>query len=138
MAVKLPISAAFFPKNIKIWGDTQTILLNESSHVAFAKLNKGGYSSRHSHNVSWNRFFIISGTLRITVYRNNQEENILLNSGECLDIEPGLEHRMAALEYTEIIEMYWTDDNSVVDPKDIIRKDTGGFYGKEEEEQSRG
>lgn len=137
MSVKLPISAAFFPKNVKIWGHTQSIFLNEDAHIAYAELKKGGNSSRHHHRKAWNRFFVVKGILEITVYRNEQEENIRLNKGECIDIEPLLDHRMAAIEDCSIIEMYWTEDSSIVDPGDIERKDTG-FYGKKKEEGGGG
>lgn len=127
MSVKLPIKAAFFPKNIKVWGHTQTILLTEDVHIAIANLNKGGYSSIHSHTDTWNRFFVISGLLEIKVFRNEQEEITQLRPGEALDIEPLLEHQMAALEDTQIIEMYWAENGAVVDPKDIVRRTNGGL-----------
>lgn len=126
MTVKLPIGAAFFPKNVKLWGWTQTLLLTESAHVAYAVLHEGGFSSRHYHDKLWNRFYVVQGTLQVLVYRNNKVEWVELGAGQALDIEPGVEHRMLAVTNCELIEAYWTEYDVDVDPEDIVRKDNGG------------
>ena len=125
MAVKLP-KVPLFGKNCKVWGWTQTISLTPEMHVAFAHLNAGGYSSRHYHESSWNRFYVCSGLLQVTVYRNDKEEVIVIKAGETLDIEPKLAHRMKAVTDCDIIEIYWSN-NEVLDVEDIVRADDGGL-----------
>jgi mannose-6-phosphate isomerase-like protein (cupin superfamily) len=128
MGVNLPLKVPMFPKTHKVWGFTQSIALSDRPmHVAFATLNKGGYSSKHQHENHFNRFYIVSGSLQITIWRNKQE-SIILNTGDCLDVEPGVLHRMKALENTSLVEIYWTEDIDVdLDPSDIIRYDDGGI-----------
>ncbi len=125
--INIPTKMAFFPKNIKVWGWTQSIALNESSHFAIAHLNKGGFSSKHIHEKLYNRFYVISGKLRIIVYRNEREEVIDLSSGEAVDIEPLISHRMEALEDSMICEIYWSESNEPINPTDIVRYDNGNL-----------
>lgn len=117
--------------NGKLWGKTQSLCLSKDYpiHVAVAHLKKGGYSSRHYHEKIWNRFHVISGSLNIISYKNNQEESVIIGPGHTLDCEPKLEHRMVALEDSVIIEMYWPEDlNSDFKWEDIVRFDDGGRY----------
>lgn len=126
MTIKIPAKAAMYGKNIKSWGWTQSVLVTETSHVAVAHINKGGYSSKHLHKNNWNRFVVLSGKLRIDLYRNDKEETIDLISGDVLDVEPGLKHRMTALEDTKLVEIYWSS-NGEFNVEDIERDDNGGL-----------
>jgi mannose-6-phosphate isomerase-like protein (cupin superfamily) len=125
MGVKLP-KVPCFGRNIKLWGWTQTVALSETNHTAVAYLQKGGYSSKHHHKNLWNRFVVVDGTLRITIYRNDREEVTDLHAGDILDVDPGVWHKMAAVTDARIVEIYWPVEG-VLDPEDIVREDNGGI-----------
>lgn len=117
-----------YGKNVKLWGQTQSVLVTDKVHVATAFIKKGGYSSKHLHKNNWNRFVVQSGVLQIDIYRNNKTETIELRAGDVLDVEPNLKHRMTALEDVHLTEIYWSATDEF-DVEDIQRDDTGGVRG---------
>ncbi len=125
MSIKLP-KIPIFGKNIKRWGWTQSVSLTESQHVAVAHIKYGGFSSKHKHNKNWNRFVVLSGKLRIDIYRDDREETIDLIAGDVLDVEPNLWHRMTALSDVHLVEIYWPTEG-LIDAEDIEREDDGGY-----------
>jgi len=125
MSIKIP-KVPLYAKNIKFWGWVQSIAITDAIHVAHAYVKSGGFSSKHKHEVNYNRFHIVSGKLRIDIYRNDNEETVDLVSGDTLDIEPQVWHRMTALEDTHVIEIYWATDGQSINAEDIVREDNGG------------
>jgi mannose-6-phosphate isomerase-like protein (cupin superfamily) len=125
MSVRLP-KVPCFGKNVKLWGWTQTVALTESNHTAVATLIAGGFSSKHYHTNLWNRFVVVEGKMKITVYRSDREEVTELGPGDILDVEPNLWHRMTAITDVKLIEIYWPVEG-VLDPEDIVREDSGGI-----------
>jgi mannose-6-phosphate isomerase-like protein (cupin superfamily) len=126
VTIRIP-KVPLFGKNIKVWGWTQTVALSDTLHVAYASINEGGYSSKHYHENNYNRFYVISGKLRIDIYRNNKEEFVDLVAGETVDVEPAVWHRMTALEPVRVIEIYWPTNDQPINPEDIVREDNGGL-----------
>lgn len=129
MSIKIP-KVVMFGKQIKIWGWTITTALTDKIHVALAYLKKGGYSSKHYHETLANRFVVISGKLRIYIWRDKIEESIDLREGDILDIEAGVIHKMEALEETYINEIYWSSED-ILNAEDIVREDSGGIKNLE-------
>jgi mannose-6-phosphate isomerase-like protein (cupin superfamily) len=125
MSIKIP-KIPMFGKQIKIWGWTTTIALNSTMHIALAYLKSGGYSSKHYHKTLDNRFVVISGRLRVYIWRDNVEEFVDLQDGDVLDVEAGVLHRMMALEDTYINEIYWSNEEHL-NAEDIFRLDKGGI-----------
>jgi len=113
----------------KFWGSTRCFFENSSSEIHYIEANKGGFCSRHYHKNKWNRFIILEGQLKITIYKNGGEDITVIKDGMFSDVPPEVEHRFEALEDTKALEVYWTDE---LDPKDIVRIDTGGASIDEE------
>lgn len=111
----------------KVWGQTQSLFYNPTCEVHLLAGKKGGYCSKHHHVNKWNRFFVISGQIKVTIYReetSGYEDVIIVGAGQFTDVKPGLKHRFEVLEDCQCIEIYWTND---LDPVDIVREDNGGI-----------
>jgi mannose-6-phosphate isomerase-like protein (cupin superfamily) len=130
MTVKLA-NRPMFGIQHKVWGWTQCLYLSEKEEIARAYMNKDWQCSRHCHKYKWNRFNVINGELEIIVYRNDREESIILKSGQTLDVEPGIYHRMISKTNVDLIEIYWVLEG-ILDPSDIVRVDNGSQVIKEE------
>ncbi len=119
-----------YGKQIKVWGWTQSVAISDIPlHVAYASINEGGYSSKHYHQDLTNRFIVISGKLRIDIWRNDKEETVDLHAGDIVDIEAGVPHRMTAITYVQLIEIYWSNKPEL-NAEDIVREDNGGIKDK--------
>jgi len=108
----------------KFWGSTRCFFENATSEVHYIEANKGGYCSRHYHKDKWNRFIVLEGELRVTIYKESNEDVTILTNGMFSDVPPGVEHRFEAIKDTKALEVYWTNP---LDPGDIVRRDTGGM-----------
>ena len=80
--------------------------------------------SRHHHENKWNRFIVLEGKLKITIYKGDRSDETILTEGMFSDVPPEIDHRFEALEDTKALEVYWVDG---LDPTDIVRKDSGGI-----------
>jgi len=113
-------------KRGKIWGNTSTLFDKNNVEIARIEVNKGGYCSKHIHKYKYNLFFIESGSLEVTIYRNDAdtilEDVTVLKSGDSTYVEPGVYHMFRALEDTVAYEIYWVE----LDPNDIVRESVGG------------
>jgi len=107
----------------KIWGTTQCIYTDAYCEVHYLQINVGGYCSKHKHEKKWNRFFVIKGKLKITVYQDHCEDVTILTSDMFTDIPDNVYHRFEALEDTLCNEIYWVDK---INSNDIVREDHGG------------
>lgn len=125
MAVFTP-SVPTYPIQHKYWGWTQHIYLDKHTEIARAHIVTGGFCSKHLHENKTNRFHIINGILEIIVYRNNNEEKVVLYPGMTLDIPSKIIHRMVCIENCDFIEIYWPDNDKILDSLDIVRYDNGG------------
>jgi len=103
----------------KIWGTTKRVFAHNSTDAHVIHIKKGGYCSFHSHKSKWNRFVVISGSLKI----KQEPANItIIGPGEVHDVPPGVRHLFEAVEETIVLEFYWVD----LDPEDIDRQGTVG------------
>lgn len=108
----------------KFWGQTQCIFEGPFSEVHFAKALKGGYCSEHLHNAKWNRFFVISGKLKVTVFKEDGNEETQISEGQFTDVPPNLWHQFECQEDCLFIEIYWID---ALNSQDIDRRSCGGL-----------
>lgn len=108
----------------KFWGYTQCIFVGDTSETHYLSINKGGYCSEHKHSYKWNRFFLVSGRLKVIIYKNNGEDETILEPGHFTDVPPGEYHKFEALEDSQCLEVYWTNS---LDIHDIQRKNIGGM-----------
>lgn len=111
-------------KQGKYWGETTKIYTGENCEVHYLNIKAGGFCSIHLHQTKWNRFYVISGTLKISIFRDGDKEEVYLSDGEITDIPPGVQHQFFAPNNCRCLEVYWTD---ALDPNDITRFSVGGI-----------
>lgn len=111
----------------KVWGKTSPLFNKNNVEIHFAEIKKGGYCSKHTHKYKFNRFIVLKGKLKVTIWKDYgndsqlEDVSILDNSQECT-VNPGDFHKFEALENTTLLEIYWVELNK----DDIIRLDHGG------------
>jgi quercetin dioxygenase-like cupin family protein len=112
-------------KTGKIWGKTQEIFKNFNFEVHNISIRKGGYCSKHKHVFKYNMFFVISGRLKIKVWKNDYKvcDETILEKGEKTVVGPGEYHQFEALDRTKALEIYYPESIQ----KDIIRESKGGI-----------
>lgn len=108
-------------KQGKIWGVTEELFNSGTVSVNHLKIKAGGYCSEHRHYKKSNLFFIISGNLKIEIWRNGAKDETVLWPGEHTVVEPGVWHRFKALTDVECLEIY-----EVRLSEDIDRRTEGG------------
>lgn len=113
----------------KVWGETSPIFTHNNIELHYVKINAGGYCSKHLHKHKYNRFTMIRGKLKVTIwneYANETLEDVsIISAGQECTVPPGKYHRFEALENCELLEIYWVD----LDCNDIVRADHGGMQG---------
>jgi mannose-6-phosphate isomerase-like protein (cupin superfamily) len=108
----------------KFWGTTQCVYAGPYAEAHYLVINKGGYCSKHEHVYKWNRFFLISGKLKVIIYRKDDKEDCtILEAGHFTDVPPGSYHKFEALEDCVCLEIYWVEN---IDIHDIERLTIGG------------
>lgn len=107
----------------KTWGYTTEFFRNAMVSAHHLEINKGGYCSEHIHKYKYNLFYIISGRLKITIWRENDVGDVtILTAGQVSAIPPDFYHKFEGLEKTECVEVYQV---LLIDP-DIKRRTQGG------------
>jgi mannose-6-phosphate isomerase-like protein (cupin superfamily) len=118
-------------KQGKVWGETSPLFSHNNVELHYAKINKGGYCSKHCHKHKSNRFIVLSGALKVTIWNEYCDETLedvsILGAGEECTVPPGKYHQFEALENCVILEVYWVD----LDQNDIVRKNHGGMAKNE-------
>jgi mannose-6-phosphate isomerase-like protein (cupin superfamily) len=115
----IPIS----PVQGKRWGSTQSIFCLNGIDVNRLLPLARGFCSEHCHACKFSRFFVLRGKMKITIFRDDLLDEIVLNPNMCTDVPPGVWHKFEALEDSDVIEIYWV----VLDDNDIERRTTGGI-----------
>jgi len=108
----------------KVWGSTEMPFALNGTESHCIRIKQGGYCSNHSHKTKWNRFFVISGKLKIVqCFDSGVDRDItIMVQGDVTDVPPGVRHTFEALEPTLAMEFYW----SPLDSDDIDRRGTVG------------
>lgn len=111
----------------KIWGSTQCIFYNNNVEVHRISAHKGGYCSIHEHTSKYNLFYLESGKLKVTIFRNENKEanptdSTILTPGMSSIVVPGEKHMFEALDDSVAYEIYWVE----LDTNDIMRYEEGG------------
>ena len=108
----------------KVWGKTMELFNKNNVEIHRIEAKKQGFCSEHKHEHKHNAFFVESGKLLVTVWKNDYsliDETVIAN-GEMTIVKPGEFHKFEALENTVAYEIYWTELSS----SDIVRKNCGG------------
>lgn len=115
-------------KQGKVWGETSDIFNKNNVEIHVIHIKKGGYCSKHLHKYKFNRFVMLSGKLKISVWKEYKdgstlEDVTIINQGEQCTVSPNEYHRFEALEDCTALEIYWCE----LSGSDIVRLDTGGI-----------
>ena len=110
----------------KVWGNTSPIFERNNVEVHYLNINQGGFCSTHQHRFKYNKFIVMSGTLKVTVTKDyqysTQDDITILGEGQEMTVSPGEDHSFEALEDCVVLEIYWVELNA----SDIVRKNHGG------------
>lgn len=111
----------------KVWGITTPLFNKNNVELHIIKIKKGGFCSKHLHKHKYNRFIVLEGQLKISIWKDYGTEtledvSILDHSQECT-VSPGDFHKFEALEDTTALEIYWVE----LSTNDIARLDHGGI-----------
>jgi len=110
-------------KQGKIWGFTAEFFRNSIVSAHHLSIKKGKFCSEHFHKHKYNLFYVISGELEITIWRDKSLKDItIVYEGQTTAIPPGFYHKFRALTDVECIEIYQV---LLIEP-DIERRTVGG------------
>ena len=109
----------------KTWGTVLSLL--EDPRLVLHRLEvQSGFSSLHAHQWQWNRFYVRSGRIRVSVSARGGWVYSELGPGSTLDIPPRTLHRFMVLQPGVVWEVYWPERGERASATDIIRVDLGG------------
>mgnify|MGYP003130629938 CR=1 FL=1 len=100
----------------KVWGETRPLFCKNNVEIHRIEAKEGRYCSKHKHEYKYNAFFVESGCLKITAWKNDYD---LVDETTC---PPQEDHMFTAMEDTVAFEIYWTE----LSEKDIVRENCGG------------
>ena len=106
----------------KVWGTTAEIFRENGCSVHLLNINQGGFCSEHCHQAKRNCFFVLSGTLEVTIYRHGLVDTVILTAGNSTAVDPGLYHKFAAKTRCRALEFY----SVILSESDIKRRSHGG------------
>ena len=108
----------------KKWGYTTEFFRNALFSAHHLEINLGGYCSEHRHKHKYNSFYVISGELELTIWRDKKMKDVtVVTAGQTTAVSPGFWHKFRALTPVECIEVYQV---LLVEP-DIERRIEGGI-----------
>lgn len=128
------------PLQGKPWGETRCVFRDATHEVWHATIFPGGFSSRHFHTHKDNRFYVVSGRLKVHVFDGPlctfkapvpvsampPTKTHDLGAGDSLTIEAGVWHQFDATLATcpvQLVEVY----RAGLRGEDIVRLDQGGM-----------
>ena len=109
----------------KIWGFTTEIFRNALFSAHHIEVNEGGFCSEHCHEHKYNQFYVISGKLEITIWRekNKKPDVTIIEAGQSTAVSPGFFHKFKGLIKCDAIEHYQV----LLNEPDIKRRTVGGM-----------
>lgn len=107
----------------KVWGLTTEIYRSPIFSAHHLSINQYGYCSKHKHTRKYNLFYVLSGRLRITIWRDGLPDVTILGPGQTSAIPPDFYHQFEGIENTECIEIYYV----FLEDPDIQRESRGGI-----------
>ena len=118
----------------KIWGSTNLVFSNANSEVQYMYCEAGKQCSKHRHVHKHNMFYVISGQIKILVWKNDYDlcDETLLGPGERTVVKPNEYHQFQVVEDAEVLEVYWVQ----LELGDIERESCGGMMDNEEKDNN--
>lgn len=112
----------------KDWGRTQCVCFTPHYSRHELQLTAGGYCSFHLHTQRANRFFVVSGVVRVVAITGWRVVGTLLTKGSELIVPSLVSHQFQVVEGGTMIEEYWPDRHEgTCLENDIERFTTGGL-----------
>jgi quercetin dioxygenase-like cupin family protein len=105
----------------KIWGERRRILLTRRTEIDLLYLKKDHFCSTHFHSQKNNKFYVISGKIKI----QTELGETILTKDEHFTVFPPMVHRFYAIEDSIMIELAYVK-NGAINDMDIHRKSQGG------------
>ena len=108
----------------KSWGYTTDFFRNAMVSAYHLEVRKGGYCSEHKHDHKYNSFYVVSGELEITIWREGEKPDVtIIGPGQSTAVSPGFWHKFKGITSVHCIEIYQV---LLIDP-DIKRRTEGGL-----------
>ena len=108
----------------KSWGYTTDFFRNAMVSAYHLEVRKGGYCSAHKHDHKYNSFYVVSGELEITIWREGEKPDVtIIGPGQSTAVSPGFWHKFKGITSVHCIEIYQV---LLIDP-DIKRRTEGGL-----------
>ena len=109
----------------KFWGKTTSLFNKNNVEIHRIVGEKGGYSSEHKHTAKFNMFYVESGRIEVSVWKDpsGNVDSTILKKGEMSIVDPGYFHKFEVKEDCVVYEVYWVTLNE----KDIERRNSGGI-----------
>ena len=108
----------------KNWGYTTEIFRNAIVSIHHLEINEGGFCSEHYHKYKYNQFYVLSGVLELSIWRNGKIPDVtIIEAGQSSAISPGFYHKFKGITKCEAIEIYQV---LLIEP-DIERRTVGGI-----------
>ncbi len=115
----------------KIWGKVAHLQISDHCLISYLHVEKGHYCSKHVHHYRTNTFIVMSGVLRIILYKGfelEEERSSIISPGVIHFVAAGEWHRFDVLESGDVIEVYHPGyEGATVDLSDIEREYPGGI-----------
>ena len=109
----------------KFWGKTTSLFNKNNVEIHRIVGARGGYSSEHKHTFKFNMFYVESGRIELSVWKDpsGNVDSTILSKGEMSIVDPGYFHKFEVKEDCVVYEVYWVE----LDSKDIERRNSGGI-----------
>jgi mannose-6-phosphate isomerase-like protein (cupin superfamily) len=110
----------------KAWGWNRPIISNSFIILNDIYVKPGGYCSKHVHNFRNNIFFVLKGTLEISIWKNDYElvDKTKLKKFQTTVVKPKEYHQFFSDTGCRALELYYLDG---IKKNDIIRESVGGI-----------
>ena len=102
--------------------------LTQLIHNGFKQINvldskKGVERGSHFHKRAVEAFYVISGSVEVTLWDKNNKEIVVFNKGDFFEIHPFVLHNMLFLEDCLMVQMYDEPVENLDGTKDIFMED---------------
>jgi mannose-6-phosphate isomerase len=99
----------------KPWGKEEVIEINDRYMMKKLTMWKGHRCSLQYHNLKQETIYVLSGKLKILLGKDSENlESKVYTADECITLEPGIIHRMEAVEDSVYIEASTPEMDDVV------------------------
>jgi mannose-6-phosphate isomerase-like protein (cupin superfamily) len=112
------------PLERKVWGAVRHAFVSDACAVSILEVTQGFRCSRHYHRHRINRFIVQSGAIQVvtSIRGTGTRECTILQAGDMLDVQPGVEHWFEVVESGIVVEVYFAPALRL---DDIVRLDVG-------------